>query len=227
MRRVAFATSLCLVGLLPSFAYTASTSRQEFLQVLHSTPNVKRGAELFDTCDACHGTSGAGTRDGAVPRIGGQHYSVLVKQLVDYRHDRRWDPRMEHFASGHHLADAQSISDVAEYIHQLQVSSAPGVGTGELVEHGDTVYSRRCQSCHGSAGEGDAKAQVPRIAGQHFEYLRRQFYDAVERRRPNFSARHVRLFAGLDRDDIVGLADYLSRMTRPGNPQPTLQGPAR
>lgn len=227
MKRVAFAVSLCVMGLLPPPAHPVSNSRQEFLQALRSTPSMDRGAELFDTCAACHGSSGAGTRDGAIPRIAGQHHPVVAKQLVDYRNDRRWDPRMEHFADQHHLADAQAIRDVAEYIQHLEISSPPGVGTGELVEHGRSVYADRCQSCHGIAGEGDAKTLVPRIAGQHYEYLRRQFYDAVEGRRPNFSPRHVRLFAGLERDDIVGLADYLSRMTAVSNAQPMPQGAGR
>lgn len=227
MKPVAFAASLCLMGLLSLPAHPVSNSRQEFLQALRSTPSMDRGAELFDTCAACHGTSGAGTRDGAIPRIAGQHHSVVAKQLVDYRNDRRWDPRMEHFANQHHLADSQAISDVAGYIQHLETSSTPGVGTGELVEHGGSVYVQRCQSCHGSAGEGDAKTLVPRIAGQHYEYLRRQFYDAVEGRRPNFSLKHVRLFAGLERDDIVGLADYLSRMRPVSNPQPIPQGTGR
>jgi len=227
MKPVAFAASLCLMGLLSLPAHPVSNSRQEFLQALRSTPSMDRGAELFDTCAACHGTSGAGTRDGAVPRIAGQHHSVVAKQLVDYRNDRRWDPRMEHFANQHHLADSQAISDVAGYIQHLDLSSAPGLGTGELVEHGRSVYADRCKSCHGTAGEGNAKTLVPRIAGQHYEYLRRQFYDAVEGRRPNFSVRHVRLFAGLERDDIVGLADYLSRMTPVSNPQPMPQGAGR
>lgn len=218
MKRVAIAASLCLIGLLPSSAHPVSSSRQEFLEALRSTPNLDRGAKLFDTCAACHGTSGAGTRDGAIPRIAGQHYSVVAKQLVDYRYDRRWDPRMEHFADQHHLADSQAVRDVAEYIQHLEISATPGMGTGELVEHGRSVYADRCQSCHGAAGEGNAKTLVPQIAGQHYEYLHRQFYDAVEGRRPNFSLEHVRLFAGLDRDDIVGLADYLSRMTPVSEP---------
>lgn len=223
MRRVAFAASLCLL-VSPLLAYAVSTSRQEFLDAVHSKPSLDRGAEFFDTCAACHGSSGVGTVDGAVPRIAGQHFAVLVKQLVDYRHDQRWDPRMEHFADQHHLADAQAIADVAEYVNHLDISSAPGVGTGELVEHGRSIYALKCQSCHGSSGEGDEKRQIPRIAGQHYEYLRRQFYDAVEGRRPNFSQRHVRLFARLERDDIVGLADYLSRVERPSEPpQPVLQ----
>jgi len=218
MNRVAIAASLCLLGLLPQAAHPVSNQRQEFLEALRSTPNLDRGAELFDTCAACHGPSGAGTRDGAIPRIAGQHYAVVVKQLVDYRHARRWDPRMEHFADQHHLVDAQAVRDVAEYIQHLEISSTPGIGTGELTEHGRGVYADRCQSCHGTAGEGNAKTLAPRIAGQHYEYLRRQFYDAVEGRRPNFSPRHVRLFAGLERDDIVGLADYLSRMAPVSNP---------
>jgi len=226
MRRIAFSGPLFLL-VLPLLSYAVSTSQQEFLDTLHSSPSVDRGAELFDTCAACHGSSGIGTVDGAVPRIAGQHFAVLARQLVDYRHDQRWDPRMEHFADQHHLVNPQAIADVAEYVSHLDISSAPGVGTGELVEHGRSVYVQQCQSCHGSSGEGDEKKLVPRIAGQHYEYLRRQIYDAVEGRRPNFRLRHVRLFARLERDDIVGLADYLSRMARRSEPQPVLPGSVR
>jgi cytochrome c553 len=65
---------------------------------------------------------------------------------------------------------------------------------------------------HGQSAQGDAKKLIPQIAGQHYEYLMRQIYDAVDGRRPNFSTSHVRLLARLQRDDTVGLADYLSRM---------------
>jgi hypothetical protein len=60
--------------------------------------------------------------------------------------------------------------------------------------------------------QGDSAHVVPKIGGQHFEYLRRQIYDAVDGRRPGFPASHVRLLARLDHDDIVGVADYLSRI---------------
>src|SRR5437764_777888 len=53
---------------------------------------------------------------------------------------------------------------------------------------------------------------IARLAGQHYEYVGRQTYDAVEGRRPNMSDADVRMFARLDRDDIVGLADFLSRL---------------
>lgn len=199
-------------GLLPSAATLAlSPSQQEWSEALHKKPNLDRGAELFEICAACHGPAGSGTRDGNVPRIGGQHFSVLAKQLVDFRYRRRWDPRMEHFADQHHLPGPQAVADVAGFVSQLDAGPERGLGDGQLIEHGAGVYARLCKSCHGSAGEGDSKHAVPQIAGQHYEYLRRQVYDAVDGRRPNFSAAHVRLLARLERDDIAGVADYLAR----------------
>jgi cytochrome c553 len=53
---------------------------------------------------------------------------------------------------------------------------------------------------------------LPRIGGQHYEYLRRQMYGAVAGRRPEFPPSHVRLQARLEHDDIAGVADYLSRI---------------
>jgi cytochrome c553 len=214
------------IGLLSVAATTAqavSTVQEELAEVKRSTPDLDRGAELFETCAACHGSDGGGTSDGQVPRIGAQHLSVLWKQLVDYRHDRRWDLRMEHFADRHHLGDSQAIADVAAYIHQLEPRGQPGEGSGQLLEKGSGLYAQLCRSCHGAAAEGDAAHAVPRIAAQHYEYLRRQFYDAVDGRRPNFSPAHIRLLARLDHEDIEAVADYLSRL--PGGAPPPRTGP--
>jgi cytochrome c553 len=212
MKRRTSLVVFCTVLLMPLVALAYPNARQELLAVLRAKPNPDHGAELFRNCAICHGAAGGGTTDGGVARIAGQHFSVIAKQLVDYRHDRRWDIRMEHFSDRHLLADAQAIADVAEYITRLAIRVPPGVGDGELVDHGAEVYARRCQSCHGRSADGNEKSMIPRIAGQHYEYLMRQIYDAVDGRRPNFSTAHVRLLARLERNDIVGLADYLSRL---------------
>jgi cytochrome c553 len=195
----------------PARVQGVAIPQQEFLDASRSKPDLDRGAKLFQPCAGCHGADGGGTVDGLIPRIAGQHASVLMKQLVDYRHDRRWDLRMEHFTDRHHLPDAQAIADVAAYVSQLDSKAANGQGNGELVARGAGSYARLCQRCHGEAAQGDARHSIPRLAGQHYEYLRRQIYDAVDRRRPNFSPAHIRLLARLDRDGIEAIADYLSR----------------
>ncbi len=209
-----------VVAVLPLCVSAAENARSELDAALRSTPNLDHGAELFRNCAVCHGAAGQGSLDGGVARIAGQHVTVIAKQLVDYRHDRRWDIRMEHFADQHHLVDSQSIMDVASYIHGLTPDVPAGVGDGELVEHGSELYVERCKACHGLSGEGNAAKMIPRLAGQHYEYLMRQIYDAVDGRRPNMSRAHVRMFKRLNRDDIVGLSDFLSRLEpRPKSPE--------
>jgi cytochrome c553 len=188
-----------------------SATQEEIAAVQRAVPNLDRGAEHYQVCAACHQPDGRGTQDGLVPRIAGQHASVLAKQLVDYRHDKRWDLRMEHFSEKHFLSDAQAIADVTAYISQMPDPAPAGTGPGERVQHGAAIYSQRCRSCHGRSGEGDFRQSVPRLAGQQYEYLRRQIYDAVDGRRPSFPAEHIRLLARLEHDDIVDVADFLSR----------------
>lgn len=228
MKQVVAALALCLGPLLPQLSHAGSSSQQEYQDAQHSKPNLDRGAELFRTCLVCHGPSGAGVPDGTVPRIAGQHFSVILGQLVDYRHDKRWDPRMEHFADSHHLSNAQALADVAAYVNQLQTQPEDtlGVGSGELVSQGAQIYARACASCHGVDAQGNARQQIPQLAGQHFEYLRRQIYDAVDGRRPNFSREHIRLFARLEHDDIAAVCDFLSRTPRLVVPLPNLAAAA-
>lgn len=212
VRGVHLAALVCTIAAAASPAIPAENARSELDAALHSTPSLDHGSELFRKCAICHGSNGQGTLDGGVARIAGQHVSVIAKQLVDYRHDRRWDIRMEHFADQHHLVNPQAILDVASYVHGLSAEVPPGVGDGQLAQHGSELYSARCASCHGLSGEGNATKLIPRIAGQHYEYVMRQIYDAVDGRRPNMSRTHIRMFAKLDRDDIVGVSDFLARL---------------
>jgi len=201
----------CCAGLLPLATFAAGSAQQEFMAALRVMPNLDHGAELFRQCALCHGPSGNGSENGGVPRIAGQHFNVLVRQVVDYRHDTRWDIRMEHYAGRNVLGDAQAIADVAEYVSRLARERPRNVGDGELVEHGAAIYAKRCASCHGPQGEGDDPGSIPRLAGQHYEYVLRQMHDAVDGRRPNFPPQHIRLLGRLERDDLVGIADFLSR----------------
>jgi cytochrome c553 len=211
-----------LLALLPPLASAASSTQQDFARVMASKPDVAHGAELFEQCKACHGPDGGGTPEGAVPRIAGQHYRVLVRQIVDFRHGARWNFRMEGVATSHNvLPELQDIADVARFVSTLEVSGARGVGDGQYVERGATVYRSQCVECHGAVGEGSDSKGVPRIAGQHAGYLMRQIYDAVDGRRPALTRSHGKRFDPLVFEDVLGLGDYIARLgwSDSGTPQ--------
>jgi cytochrome c553 len=175
-------------------------------------PDPQRGAVLYAPCAACHGADGAGVPAGSTPRIAGQHYSVLLKQLSDFRTGRRQDFRMSERADQHHLADSRDLEDLAAYVHGLPAGGTPGMGDGSRATVGARIFGRQCASCHRADGSGDEQRVVPRLAGQHYSYLVRQMYDVVDRRRTNLDKVHTDKLAPLNYDEVRGIADYLSRI---------------
>lgn len=187
----------------------------EFRSAVALDPDAAHGAGLFGPCAACHGEDGRGAPDGSIPAIAGQHVSVLVKQLVDFRHDRRWDERMRNFASQHHLSGPQDLLDVAAYAEGLPrwPPLAGGTGDGSTLHRGNLIYHRDCENCHGPLGLGELRRMRPRLAGQHFRYLMRQLEETASGQRPGMDEEHVKLIGALSADERTGVADYLSRLS--------------
>ena len=209
-----------LLAALPAFALAANSTQRDLQQATLAKPNLEHGSELFTQCVSCHGGKGGGQQNGNTPRIAGQHNSVLLKQLVDFRHGKRWDFRMEEHADQHHLETPQDIADVAAYVAQLDAGQARGMGDGNYAAEGAKIFGARCASCHGPSGAGDAQEAVPRLAGQHYGYLMRQMYDAVDNRRPTLQAVHPKKIESLDFEQVRAVADYLSRNDWPVAPAP-------
>jgi cytochrome c553 len=202
-------------GLLATaaMAVTAAASGSgEVQRARAARPDLAHGAQLYAGCVACHGTDGAGEANGTVPRIAGQHASVLIKEIGDFRQRRRWDLRMEQVAGGHRLGGAQDIADVAAYVAGLDSELRPATGDGEYLQRGASAYLRVCAGCHGASGQGDAATAVPRLAGQHAPYLLRQMQESATNGRPNMAASHVAALRTLSYEDFAGAADYLARM---------------
>jgi cytochrome c553 len=215
---------ICLAG-VPLLASAASPIARDLAQATQATPNLEHGAELFVHCVACHGGNGAGQQDGSTPRIAGQHYSVLLKELVDFRHGKRWDFRMEEHAKKHFLETPQDVADVAAFVAQLEGGGDRGIGDGVHAADGARLFGARCASCHGPSGAGNARKVVPRLGGQHYAYLMRQMYDAVDGRRPTLQLVHPAKIAPLDFEQVRAVADYLSRIEWEATPQTPSQVP--
>jgi cytochrome c553 len=203
------------MALLPAIVSAAGTAKGEFNDALRAKADPVHGAQLFTQCVACHGVDGNGETNGSSPRIAGQHYRVIVKQLVDFRHGKRWDFRMEGMADQHHLGGPQDIADVAVHVAGLTRPGNRGIGSGEFVAEGQRLYAARCQACHGPDAQGDPARGIPLLAGQHYAYLMRQMYDAVDGRRPALPRLHSQRIAPLDFQQVRALSDYLARIGRP------------
>jgi cytochrome c553 len=188
---------------------------QEFLDAARLEPNLQRGAEFYRTCAACHGPDGNGVPDGSVPAIAGQHGSVLLKQLTDFRHAQRHDERMQHFSDREHLPGAQELTDVAAYVASLPrfLPTISSIGDGTSLGAGASVYFRVCETCHLPLGQGSLLLRRPRLAGQHYAYLLKQLADTADGHRPGMDSAHVVMLQNLSPVQLRGVADYLSRLS--------------
>jgi cytochrome c553 len=197
-----------------SFQGRTEAAIKEFRDAVALEPNLAHGKDLFAACAECHQADGSGSVDGTIPVVAGQHVSVLVKQLVDFRHDRRWHATMQDAAKAHELANSQDLLDVAAYAESLKRPSPREGGTGncQVLHQGQVVYYRDCESCHGRLGQGDLRRVQPRLAGQHYQYLLRQLKETAVGQRPGMDELHVKLIGALSDAEREAVADHLSRV---------------
>jgi len=195
-----------------SISAAVPVAQWEFDLVLTRTPDARNGAELYGPCAACHGKNGEGVSDGTVPVLAGQSYTVIAKQLVDFRADRRVDPRMQHFSDRRHLAYSQSVADVAAYIAGLPKPMPKRSVPEKAIIAGSMAYVRSCERCHGAMAEGKEDTLAPRLASQHYDYLLRQLDDAAAGRRATMAETHAPLLRVMSRTEIETVASYLATL---------------
>lgn len=185
-------------------------------EALHLTPNLDNGREVYEVCAACHLPEGWGTEDGTFPQLAGQHRSVLVKQLADIRAGNRDNPTMYPFALPESIGGAQSLADVTEYIERLPMN--PGHGKGPWgpatpeYERGKRLYADNCVRCHGEIGLGDEAKFYPRINGQHYNYVVRQFEWIRDGKRRNANpdmVKQIREFTDQQMKEVINYTAWM------------------
>jgi len=179
------------------------------------TPDRENGIEVYEVCSACHLLEGWGMTNGTFPQLAGQSREVLIKQLADIRALNRDNPTMYPFALPESIGDAQALVDVSAYIEQLPMN--PDNGKGEWAkgtaeyDQGEKLYKDNCVQCHGDHGEGMPEKFYPRIEGQHYEYMLRQFEWIRDGKRRNANPDMVKQIAGFSNKEMKMVINWVSR----------------
>lgn len=203
--------SLALIS-SPASAVAATGQDGELKRALSLKPDIDHGRKVYNLCATCHYANGWGKEDGSFPVIAGQHRQVLIKQLADIRSRKRKNPTMYPFSDPATIGGVQSLADVAAYIASLPPDPSPGTGDGTQLAQGKQVYMTRCSSCHGSRGEGRAERFYPRLRGQHYAYVLRELRWIQSGYRQNADPAMRAQLKDLTDQDLMALADYVSRL---------------
>jgi cytochrome c553 len=188
--RIAFAVATLLLA-------SPASAQDEFAPV----------RELIQSCSACHGENGA-SKIPENPILAGQQYYYLYLQLKDFKSGARASEIMG--------AMAQPLQpDQMKLLAQFFSKQAwPSIG--HAAESANVPIARRamesagCIGCH--LGDYRGNSAVPRLAGQHAEYLQRTMLAFKSNARANAPAMSA-LFATYSEQDIASLADYLASLT--------------
>jgi mono/diheme cytochrome c family protein len=124
----------------------------------------------------------------------------------------RVDTAMQLVTSHPKSADHSDFATLSSYLSALAWNPAPVRGSGEHLGVGQELYTHICAACHGPDGRGQASNRVPRIAGQHYPYLRRQVEEAARLHRDLAPPEMTSALRGMREPEKDALADYVSRL---------------
>lgn len=201
---------IAAVAAASSFTVVANTAKPEAPAV--SKPDLVKGEASYTAmCASCHGADG-NSGSPSNPKLAQQHPEYLVKQLQEFKSDKRNNAVMKGFASS--LSD-QDMKNIAYWLTSKR-AKAGFAKDKELVALGERIYRGgiadrqvpACAGCHSPNGAG-IPSQYPRLSGQHADYSIAQltaFRDGI--RKNNLQMTQVA--AKMNDREIRAVSDYIA-----------------
>lgn len=136
---------------------------------------MERGAELYETCQPCHGAAGQGNPDIQAPAIAGLPQWYIESQLASFQNG--WRGRHAEDIPGLRMRPMAvslnrdgDIASVAQYVAALEAPFPTSTLHGNAGA-GAAQYEQVCLACHGPDGRGNELLRSPPIVQLHDWYL--------------------------------------------------------
>jgi len=160
-----------------------------------------------EPCFACHGPNG-NSPNAAYPILAGQSWRYIYIELQDFKAGRRSDPVMSPLAADLSREDMMALGNFFAAQKQLPIAFK---ADGARVEAGRKVSDAvLCPMCHlgGFVGQNE----IPRVAGQHPQYIKKQLQDFKAKRRTNDAGNMTSVAGTLSDEDIENLSQYIANL---------------
>ena len=184
----------------------ASTSSQASVAAV----KVNYAERYAQTCMACHGVKGEGVI-GLAPVLAGQPSFYVITQLFLFKNGRRSNEAMLAISKDFSNDDLRGYSD---YIGTLEAVATPApqaaIDGARMLQGRNLGDQYQCSACHGKDFSG--APQVPRLAGQHEDYLLRVLQEFQSAKRLGYTAAMNEALSGIKPDELATLAYYLARL---------------
>jgi cytochrome c553 len=172
--------------------------------------NADAGKEKAAVCGACHGVDGnapQGAPEGqAYPDLAGQTTRYLYLQLKDFKEGRRKNPLMSPMAAN---LSKQDMYDLAEYFSkQKHAPSGYKVDAAKAADGKKVADAALCTMCH--LGGFSGQNEIPRVAGQEYDYIVKQLKDFRAKNRTNDAGNMTSVSRGLTDEQIDALSQYIT-----------------
>jgi cytochrome c553 len=159
-------------------------------------------------CMACHGPQG-NSQVPSMPSIAGQPQVFVENQLVLIREGLRDVPAMKGLLEG--VSDAEIVQLARFFALQKPVSAARGAPDPQVYRRGEALAARGlCGSCH--LPDYSGRAQIPRLAGQHEEFLLQSLKQFRDHPGPGRDTIMAASLYGFKDNELADLAHYLAHL---------------
>jgi cytochrome c553 len=163
------------------------------------------GQKKAAVCGACHGVDGNSTV-ATYPILAGQSARYIYLQLRDFQAGRRKDPLMTPLVANMARED---LLEIANYFAAQKPKPTGFRADPERAKRGKAKADEvLCTMCHLGAFKG--QNEIPRVAGQHFDYIKKQLLDFKRRTRTNDAGNMTSVARTVSEEDIEDLAHYIA-----------------